>query len=232
MSEYPGQNVRVDDMFAASARDYERIVDFGTFGADRIWKRNTIAFTKDLATRAGIKNPRILDVASGTGRYTEMLDGALHPAAIVGVDVTPDMVQVAKAIRPGYEFQVQSAEELDFPRDSFDVVTSWYVPKYVDDKLFLDGVDRVLRPGGILVLADFARPRNLFSRMGYFATLKTLSLGAPLFPKAGSMFVQLNDLLAVDDWMDRYRPQLQSRYSTAGEYYLFPDAASVMWGVK
>lgn len=99
---------------------------------------------------------RTLEVGIGTG-----LNLALYPAGITltGVDFSPAMLAVARrrADQLGTEADLREADALDlpFPDASFDTVVATYVLCAVpDDHRVLTEMIRVLRPGGLLLLAD------------------------------------------------------------------------------
>jgi len=96
----------------------------------------------------------VLDVGCNTGYGTV----GFVPVArrVVGIDVSPAAIEAARrrssAGRP--EFLVTTGVELPFPDESFDLVTSFQVVEHLVDPLaFLAELRRVLRPGGVVVLA-------------------------------------------------------------------------------
>ncbi len=99
----------------------------------------------------------VLDVGCGTGAVIELLHGKHPGARYVGLDLTPDMIAVAKAKGlDGCEFVVGDAEDLPFAANSFDaVLTSNSFHHYPNPERFFAGVHRVLRPGGRLILRDY-----------------------------------------------------------------------------
>jgi len=102
----------------------------------------------------------LLDVGTGTGRMLELLGPRFERAQ--GVDLSRDMLAVARsnleraglghcAVRNGDMYQ------LPFPSDSFDVVTFHQVLHFADNPgRAIAEANRVLRPGGRVVIADFA----------------------------------------------------------------------------
>jgi SAM-dependent methyltransferase len=104
--------------------------------------------------RVDIPVRRALDVGTGTGL------GALeiakrHPGAeIVGVDVSPAMLEKARRLAPGIEFVEGDASALPFDDGEFDLVA------HVNMIPFLDETARVLRPGGWTVYAFSAGPQT------------------------------------------------------------------------
>ena len=77
-----------------------------------------------------------------------------------GIDLTPKMIEVAKAKNlEGVNWVVGDCEDLPFEESSFDaVICSNSFHHYPDPQRFFHSVKRVLRPGGRLILQDFTAP--------------------------------------------------------------------------
>ena len=109
------------------------------------------------AVEAG-RDATILDVACGPGIVSVGI--AAKARAVVAFDLTPEMLQQArdrcsKAGLTNVTFQQGSATDLPFPDSSFDgVVTRLSVHHFDAPRRVLDEMFRVLKPGGICVLAD------------------------------------------------------------------------------
>ena len=102
----------------------------------------------------------LLDCGCGTGPMISLLyekDPAKH---YTGIDLTPKMIEVAKAKNlEGVNWVVGDCEDLPFEESSFDVVIcSNSFHHYPDPQRFFHSVKRVLRPGGRLLLRDFTAP--------------------------------------------------------------------------
>ena len=131
---------------------------------------------------------RLLDLGCGTGTLA-ILAQRLHPqATVVGVDGDPAILGIArgKAARAGVAVQLDEgmAYALPYADGSFDAVTSTLMLHHLtqDQRArALAEVRRVLRPGGRLVVADFAPPHNrLMALAGRAArTLIRLHGGGP-----------------------------------------------------
>ena len=98
----------------------------------------------------------LLDCGCGTAPMLSLLKKKYPDKNYTGIDLTPKMIEVAKAKNlSGVELVVGDCENLPFGDNSFDVVIccqSFHHYPNVSD--FFDSVYRVLRPGGRLVLRD------------------------------------------------------------------------------
>jgi len=112
---------------------------------------------------AGAPEGTTLDVGCGTLLLEEQLAGSGR--RFVGLDLSKEMIAVGRSRGLGNVTLVVigDAEALPFPDASFDSVVSCYVAKYVRMPRFASEVGRVTRPGGVVALYDFARPRGVLA---------------------------------------------------------------------
>ena len=153
-------------LFATIANRYDLITVVLSFGRDRAWKRRLVRYA---VARPG---QRALDLACGTGDIA--LEIAREGAVVVGLDITPRMIQLARAKRPAGEthFLVGDMMSLPFPDRSFDLVTAGYGIRNVPSiGPAIAEIHRVLRPGGRVVSLDFNRPANRIVRTVYLGYL-------------------------------------------------------------
>ena len=111
---------------------------------------------------------KVLDVGCGTGDLTltaEKYAGA--SGAAHGVDASPEGIDIArrKAKRSGSKtvFEVGLIEKIAYPDTTFDVVISRLVIHHLPDDLKRQAfaeIFRVLKPGGLLFVADFRPPTH------------------------------------------------------------------------
>lgn len=162
-----GKRRYVRRLFATIADRYDLITVLLSYGQDRRWKRRLVA----LAAPAGA---RAVDLATGTGDIAFGLAAA--GANVVGVDVTPRMIELANvkkaANHDGPRFIVGDMTALPFGGDSFDLATAGYGLRNVPDlRAAIDEIHRVLKPGGTALSLDFNRPSHPLVRAVYLAYL-------------------------------------------------------------
>jgi demethylmenaquinone methyltransferase/2-methoxy-6-polyprenyl-1,4-benzoquinol methylase len=127
-----------------------------------------------VAERVAAPGRRVLDVGCGTGGVS--LACAARGALVVGIDVNPGMLSVArdKAARRRPALEVEwielGAMELEdrFVPDSFDAIVSCLAFSELspDERAYVLRVAlRLLHPGGSLVIADEVPPRHRAARV-------------------------------------------------------------------
>jgi ubiquinone/menaquinone biosynthesis C-methylase UbiE len=104
----------------------------------------------------------ILDVGAGSGALTLTL-AEVKPHEIIGVDISPVMLERAElrrlnsppSVARTVYFRLAAAHALPFRDERFDIVICRLVLHHIRDAgKVLDELVRVLRPGGVLILAD------------------------------------------------------------------------------
>ena len=111
-----------------------------------------------------VYSPVVLDVATGTGRLPMalMIQPAFH-GRVVAIDASAKMLDVARAKLVAYgeriEWQHADAQHLEFPDNSFDVVTSLEALEFFPKPdLAVREMIRVLRPNGLLMISNRVGP--------------------------------------------------------------------------
>jgi ubiquinone/menaquinone biosynthesis C-methylase UbiE len=116
----------------------------------------------DAATGAGAHPGDVLDIGCGTGRLLERAAAKWPDARLVGVDLSSQMIAEARRKYPGasrFRFEVGDAAALPLEPDSVDLAFSTLsFHHWTDQPGGVRQVARVLRPGGLFVLADIRPP--------------------------------------------------------------------------
>ena len=170
---------------AASRLDFDR-VNLRTYGAKRVARQyrsaagwlepgEELAF---LAVADDVRDGAILDIGVGGGRTAPLM--LSFSADYRGIDYCPTMVDIARSRFPHLQFLKMDARELTFANDSFDLAAFSYNGIDSVDLAgrleVLQGVHRVLRPGGCFVF-------SALNRQGAACTDHWLDLG--IFRNAG-----------------------------------------------
>jgi ubiquinone/menaquinone biosynthesis C-methylase UbiE/DNA-binding transcriptional ArsR family regulator len=159
---------------------------------DRIRRLHVADAAVESAIRAALADKPIrslLDLGTGTGRMLELFGPDIERG--LGLDLSLDMLALARARldRAGLRHcSVRHGDiyDLALPRDSFDVVIIHQVLHFLDDSArAIAEAARVLRPGGRLLVVDFAphdleflREEHAHRRLGFAAETVTQWLEA------------------------------------------------------
>ncbi|MSR43828.1 MAG: bifunctional demethylmenaquinone methyltransferase/2-methoxy-6-polyprenyl-1,4-benzoquinol methylase UbiE [Phycisphaerales bacterium] len=153
--------MRVREMFTAIAHAYDLNNRVHSLGLDQSWRRKAVQLAEPVV------GAEVLDVACGTGDLSQSfaLAGAKR---VIGLDYTPAMLDQArmKAARKGgacgrIEYVQGDAQELPYSSRCMDIVSIAFGIRNVADPLrAIHEFHRVLRPGGRLVVLEFAEPQH------------------------------------------------------------------------
>ena len=191
----------VKRFFTGTASTYNLIVNVFTYGADRYWKWKIIQKVPS--------SEKILDLACGTGILTFKLAKKYPDSKIVGVDMMEEYVILAQRKKgkiklKNLQFICARAENVKL-KESFDCITSSYIPKYVPADKLLENITPFLKKGGTLVLHDFAYPTNFVCKNVWEMHMFFMKyVGTPIFHKWKSIFFELATLVRSTQWITEY----------------------------
>jgi demethylmenaquinone methyltransferase/2-methoxy-6-polyprenyl-1,4-benzoquinol methylase len=154
-------------MFSTVAPRYDFITRAFSYGMDGRWKLSGVE-------RARLpERPVVLDLAAGTGDFSLIVKRRRPGARAVAVDITERMLRFAR--ERGVSYAVcGDAGRLPFPDHSFDCVFVGYgLRNFPQLDVAVREIERVTRPGGLLVSLDFFLPAHGLARKLYLAYLYT-----------------------------------------------------------
>ena len=103
-----------------------------------------------------IKGQKVLDLGTGTG----VLPRNMYPfgAEWTAADISPEQIAKARELseRMDIRYFASPAEELDFPENTFDIITACQCFWYFDHNKIIPKLYSMLKPGGMLLLLYMA----------------------------------------------------------------------------
>lgn len=153
---------RVGQVFRSVAKQYDIMNDVMSLGSHRLIKRFTIELS---ALRKGHK---VLDLAGGTGDFSIRFSSIVgETGQVVLADINEAMLQVGrdriidKGLSSNVDIAQVNAEHLPFADNTFDCICIAYGLRNVTNKeAALASMERVLKPGGRVLVLEFSKPTN------------------------------------------------------------------------
>ncbi len=174
----------VRGVFDSVANRYDLMNDLMSAGIHRLWKRFTIELS---AVRPG---QTVLDIAGGTGDLAAKFSRLVGDnGQVLLADINDSMLKVGRdrlldSGAVGNLHMVQcDAQMLPFPDASIDCITIAFGLRNVTDKdMALRSMERILKPGGRLLVLEFSKPVNpIFEKIYDTYSFRVLPLMGQLF---------------------------------------------------
>jgi ubiquinone/menaquinone biosynthesis C-methylase UbiE len=189
-------------------RAYDWLARIITLGGEQRFRRRTL----DLADLQ--PSQAVLDVGCGTG--TLLIEAAKRVApsgSAQGVDRSAEMLAYArrKATARGVSaiFVEESSDRLPFSDASFDVVFSTLMLHHLPAPMQMATImemERVLRPGGRIIIVDMQRPTKISARFSHIGLIHMFSSHATL-----------PDWSKIEELLTQHGVQLSRRQAVWGE---------------
>ncbi len=155
--------------FNEAARHYDFATKAMSLGRDTAWKRHLV---RALPVH---KSPVCIDLACGTGDVTFMVAEKYPDGQVIGVDLTPAMLDLAERRNAFGHVQFLQGDmgALVVPDASVDIITGSYAVRNAPDlKQAFTEMHRILKPGGVVGLLDFSKPASRWFQSVQYAVLK------------------------------------------------------------
>jgi len=171
-----GKKEQVSEMFDSIAQRYDFMNRFLSAGIDIGWRKKAIDLFKKDAPQ------HLLDVATGTGDMAIMAAKRLHPQKITGIDISEKMLEIGRkkvakeALTTQVELLAGDSETINFGNDTFDaVMVAFGVRNFENLEQGLKEILRVLKPGALLVVLEFSKPKWSVVRSFYQLYMGTIA---------------------------------------------------------
>jgi ubiquinone/menaquinone biosynthesis methyltransferase len=167
LKEWPKDSAKraayVDAVFRRVAPRYDRLTRLLSWGQDGRWKEAVIGLLP-----AERRDARILDLATGTAAFPDLLRRAGRMETIVGIDRSQAMLSLARVKCAGMDrvyFARGDLNDLPVAPAAFDVILVGYGLRYIDDlRGAMAAAHGALRPGGVFISLDFGLPTSSWYR--------------------------------------------------------------------
>lgn len=225
----------VGAMFDSIAWRYDFLNHFLSLGIDRLWRRRAVGCFSP--KRDGV----YLDVAAGTGDMCVELVRDLHPARVIGIDISEGMLGVGRekikslGLEGCVDLRYGNCERLDFGEDLFDGATIGFgIRNFQNPQKGLSEIYRVLKGGGELVVLEFSRPRMWLVRFFFdFYFCHILPLIGRFFSKHRSAYSYLPESVMGFAYGEDFANWMRGVGFTDVSYFsLMFGVATVYRGVK
>ena len=229
-----GKKEQVAQMFDNISENYDELNRVISFGIDVKWRKKVVAIV------GGNSPKQILDIATGTGDLAIMLS-QLHPDKIIGLDISEGMLSVGKEkiakanLSEMIEMIVGDSENMPFEDAAFDAITvSFGVRNFANLDKGLQEINRVLKPGGILVILETSVPRKFPYKQGYhFHTSVILPIIGKLFSKDKVAYSYLSESANSFPFGEKFNNiLLKNGFSTATDMPVTFGVASIYTATK
>lgn len=154
-----GKKAEVEQMFDRIAPKYDLLNRVLSLGIDVWWRKKAIAYLK------AARPAEILDVATGTADVAILMAKILNPKRIVGIDIANQMLEFGRVkiqdagLQDVISLETGDSEHLRFETGTFDAVTvAFGVRNFENLEKGLAEMQRVLKPGGRVVILEFSKP--------------------------------------------------------------------------
>lgn len=172
---------KVGAVFDSVATKYDIMNDVMSMGVHRLWKWFA------LEVCAINEGERVLDIASGTGDLAaKHAERTGDEGLVIASDINNSMLSVGRdrltdrGVIGNVQYVQADAEQLPFPDNYFDCITIAFGLRNVTNKeAALASMQRVLKPGGRLLVLEFSKPHSFLKSIYDTYSFKLL----PLFGK-------------------------------------------------
>ncbi|HEX2969407.1 MAG TPA: bifunctional demethylmenaquinone methyltransferase/2-methoxy-6-polyprenyl-1,4-benzoquinol methylase UbiE [Bacteroidales bacterium] len=230
-----GRKSYIKSMFDSIALKYDFLNHFLSLGIDRNWRKKAITIISKSK-----KNPRILDVATGTADLS-IAALKINPCLITGIDISEGMLRIGVekikklGLAEKIELMYGDSEQIPFPDESFDVtMVAFGVRNFSDIEKGLSEMHRVLKKDGMIMVLEFSKPDNIiFNRIYLLYFRKILPFLGRFFSGDRNAYSYLPDSVMKFPDNERFLRLLQNAgFVNSGQKRLTGGIASIYTGFR
>lgn len=141
--------------------DGGKAFDWGKTSADYAKYRDIypeMFYEKIVKRNLCVKGQKVLDLGTGTGVLPRNM--YRYGAEWIGIDISENQITQAKCLAEAggmdIDFQVAATEDIDFPSNSFDVISACQCFWYFDHEQVMPKLAKILKPNGRMLILYMA----------------------------------------------------------------------------
>ena len=210
---------QVAQVFHSVAQRYDVMNDFMSLGLHRLWKAFTI---EQSGARPG---NRVLDIAGGTADLSLAFAKRVGSSGqVVLTDINGSMLGVGRdrMIDQGWAPQAVQCdgEKIPFPSNYFDIVSVAFGLRNMTHKdQALAEMQRVLRPGGRLLVLEFSKIAKPLAPLYDLYSFKALPLMGKLVAKDEASYRYLAESIRMHPSQEELKQMMQDAGLERVEYF-------------
>ena len=229
------QKSSIGSMFDNIAGSYDFLNHLLSFGMDRSWRAKAIK-----AIYGRYENPKILDVATGTGDLA-IAAMKLNPDHVTAIDISEKMLEegrikiTKKGLSDRIELIYGDSENIPSGDHIFDIAMVAFGVRNFSDRLKgLVEINRVLKEGGMIMVLEFSLPANLLFKHLYFIYFtKLLPLIGRIFSKNRTAYRYLPESVMQFPENEQFKTLIASAgFSDLSQKKLTMGVATIYTGIK
>ncbi len=221
----------IRSMFDEVAPTYDFLNHLLSLGIDNYWRAKTTGKAKMLL--GANRSPKVLDVATGTGDLAASMS-KIGSAQVTALDLSPEMLVIARKKYPHISFHEGYAEKLPFGTASFDIVSAGFgVRNFENLDQGMREFFRVLKPGGHALIIEPMIPRNEIIKKLYLIYFKkVLPKIAGLFSKSSFAYDYLPNSVEQFPQTEAFTSILKRSGFKSADYFPMTFETSILYVAK
>lgn len=221
----------IQRMFDDVAPTYDFLNHLLSLGIDNYWRAKATGKAKKLL--GNNSSPAILDVATGTGDLAASM-AKIAGATVKALDLSPEMLAIARKKYPTISFLEGYAEKLPFGNASFNIVSAGFgVRNFENLDAGMREFHRVLKPGGHALIIEPMIPRNSVLKTLYLVYFKkVLPKIAGLFSKSTFAYDYLPHSVEHFPQAEAFTAILKKNGFRSAEYFPMTFETSILYVAK
>jgi demethylmenaquinone methyltransferase/2-methoxy-6-polyprenyl-1,4-benzoquinol methylase len=229
-----GKKDQVALMFNNIARKYDFLNHSLSMGIDKLWRKKAVKLLQSIQPK------ELLDIATGTGDFA-LACLKLNPDKVTGIDISTEMLAVGreKIAKKNLQHKIElfegDSENIQFADNSFDAITvAFGVRNFENLEKGLQEMNRVVRPGGKVVILEFSKPKKFPVKQFYnFYFFNILPFWGKMVSKDSSAYTYLPESVGAfpdgEDFLSIYK---SCGFENAEQIKLSFGIASIYIGTK